>query len=101
MSLVRDERHDRMDKKNDHSRKHGQRDSFIDACAANHCYDFHIFPHPDDSASPDRIVTLRCFAERCVKVKHQLVARQLATRRASLRVRRFAAARRRADSVPF
>jgi hypothetical protein len=44
MSLVRDERHDRMDKENDHSRKHGQRDSFIDACAANHCYDFHIFP---------------------------------------------------------
>jgi hypothetical protein len=59
-----------MDKKSDHSRKHGERDSFIDACAANHCYDFHIFPHPDDSASPDRIVTLRCFAERGVKAKH-------------------------------
>jgi hypothetical protein len=45
MSSIRDERHDRMDKKNDHSRKHGQRHSFIDARAANHCYDFHIFPH--------------------------------------------------------
>ncbi len=44
MSLVRDERHDRMDKKNDHSRKHGQRDSFIDASAAKDCEAFHSFP---------------------------------------------------------
>ena len=44
MSLVRDERHDRMDKKNDHSRKHGQRDSFIDACAGKDCDAFHSFP---------------------------------------------------------
>jgi hypothetical protein len=66
--LVRDERHDRMDKKNDHSRKQGQRHSFIDARAAQHCYEFHMFPHPDDSApSPDRIVTLCCFGERGVK----------------------------------
>jgi hypothetical protein len=57
-----------MDKKNDHSHKQGQRYSFIDARAANHCYDFHIFPHPDDScASPDRNVTLRRFGERGVK----------------------------------
>ena len=66
-SSIRDERYDRMDKKNDHSRKQGQRYSFIDARAANHCYDFHFFPHPDDSASSERIVTLRCFGERGVK----------------------------------
>jgi hypothetical protein len=56
-----------MDKKNDHSRKQGQRHSFVDARAANHCYEFHIFPHPDDSVSPDRIITLGCFGERRVK----------------------------------
>src|SRR5262245_7041691 len=33
-----------MDKKNDHSCKHSQRDSFIEARAANHCYAFHISP---------------------------------------------------------
>jgi hypothetical protein len=35
-----------MDKKNDHSRKYSQRDSFIEARAANHCYGFHIFLIP-------------------------------------------------------
>ena len=45
-SLVRDERHYLMDKKNDHSCKHSQRDSFIEARAANHCYAFHIFLIP-------------------------------------------------------
>ena len=49
-----------MDKKNDHSCKHGQCDSLIDTRAANHCYAFHSFPHPDDSASPD--VLSRCTA---------------------------------------
>ena len=57
---IRDERHDRVDKRNDHSRKQGQRESFIDARATNHCYDFYIFPHPDDSASTDCIS--RCAA---------------------------------------
>ena len=41
-SLVRDERHYLMDKKNDHSCKHS-----IEARAANHWYAFHI-PHPDE-----------------------------------------------------
>ena len=50
-SLVRNERHYLMDKKNDHPCKHSQRDSFIDTRAASHCYAFHSFPHPDDSAS--------------------------------------------------
>jgi hypothetical protein len=60
MSSVRDERHDRMDKKNDHSCKYSQREGFIDTRAANDCYAFHSFPHPDASASPD--VLLRCAA---------------------------------------
>jgi hypothetical protein len=69
LSLVRgDERHDRMDKKNDDSCKHRQRDSFVDGRAANHCNAFHSFPHPDGSASSRRaVVTLRCFGERVVK----------------------------------
>ncbi len=33
-----------MDKKNDHSRKHGQRDSFVDASTAKDCDAFHSFP---------------------------------------------------------
>jgi hypothetical protein len=45
-----------MDKKNDHSCKHSQLDTFIEARAANHCYAFHSFPHPDESASPDVLV---------------------------------------------
>jgi pimeloyl-ACP methyl ester carboxylesterase len=49
-----------MDKKNDHSCKHSQRDSFIDTRAASHCYAFHSFPHPDDSAS--RHTQSRCTA---------------------------------------
>jgi hypothetical protein len=61
MSLVRDERHDRMDKNNDHSCKHSQRDSFIDARAANHCYAFHSFPPPGDNASSD-VLLPRCTA---------------------------------------
>ena len=47
-----------MDKKDDHSCKHSQRDSFIDTRAASHCYAFHSFPHPDDSAS--RYMQPRC-----------------------------------------
>jgi len=65
-SLVRNERHYLMDKKNDHSCKHSQRDSFIDTRAANQCYGFHTFPHPDDSASR-HCFTLHCFGERGVK----------------------------------
>jgi hypothetical protein len=42
-----------MDKKNDHSSKHGQRDTFIDACAANYCRAFHSFRLRVDSASPE------------------------------------------------
>ena len=68
-SLVRDERHYLMDKKNDHSCKHSQRDSFIDTCAARHCYAFHRFPHPDDSAKSPYAVTLNCFGERGVNCK--------------------------------
>ena len=67
MSLVRDERHDRMDKKNDHSRKHGQRDSFIDACAAKDCDAFHSFPPSRRQCESRRAVTLHCFGERGVK----------------------------------
>jgi hypothetical protein len=59
-SLVRNERHYLMDKKNDHPCKHSQRDSFIDTRAASHCYAFHSFPHPDDSAS--RHMQSRCTA---------------------------------------
>jgi hypothetical protein len=66
--LVRNERHYLMDKKNDYACKHGQRDSLIDPRAANHCYAFHSFPHPDESASPGLlVVTLHCFGERAVK----------------------------------
>ena len=65
-SSIRDERHDRMDKKNDHSRKQGQRYSFIDARAANHCYDFHLSPSRRQYESRP-FVTLRCFGERGVK----------------------------------
>src|SRR5262245_15342894 len=43
-SLVRNERHYLLDKKNDHSCKHGQRDSFINTRAASHCYAFHSSP---------------------------------------------------------
>ena len=68
-SLVRDERHYLMDKKNDHSCKHSQRDSFIDTCAARHCYAFHSFPPPDDSAKSPYAVTLNCFGERGVNCK--------------------------------
>ena len=68
-SLVRDERHYLMDKKNDHSCKHSQRDSFIDTCAARYCYAFHSFPHPDDSAKSPYAVTLNCFGERGVNCK--------------------------------
>ncbi len=67
MSLVRDERHDRMDKKNDHSRKHGQRDSFIDACAAKDCDAFHSFHPSRRQCESRRAVTLHCFGERGVK----------------------------------
>jgi hypothetical protein len=49
-----------MDKKDGHSCKHSQRDSFIDTRAASHCYAFHRFPHPDDSAS--RYMQPRCTA---------------------------------------
>jgi hypothetical protein len=42
--LVRNERHYLMDKKNDHSCKHSQRDSFIDARATNYCNAFHSLP---------------------------------------------------------
>ena len=66
MSLVRDERHDRMDKKNDHSRKHGQRNSFIDACAAKDCDAFHSFPPSRQQCESRRAVTLHCFGERGV-----------------------------------
>jgi hypothetical protein len=59
-SLVRNERHYLMDKKSDHPCKHSQRDSFIDTRAASHCYAFHSFPHPDDSAS--RHMQSRCTA---------------------------------------
>ena len=59
-SLVRNERHYLMEEKNDHSCKHSQRDSFIDTRAANHCYAFHSFPHPDDSAR--RHMQSRCTA---------------------------------------
>jgi hypothetical protein len=59
-SLVRNERHYLMDKKNDHPCKHSQRDSFIDTRAASHCYAFHSFPHPDDHAS--RHLRSRCTA---------------------------------------
>jgi hypothetical protein len=59
--LAGDERHDLMDKKNDHSSKHGQRDTFIDACAANYCHAFHSFPLPGDSVR--RAVTQHCFGE--------------------------------------
>ena len=51
IGLVRNEWHYLMDKKNDHSCKHSQRDNFIDTRAASHCYAFHSFPHPDDSSS--------------------------------------------------
>jgi len=71
-SLVRDERHYLVDKKNDHSCKHSQRDSFIDTRAASHCYAFHSFPHPDDSAS--RHVQSRCTAS----VNEALTVNQLA-----------------------
>ena len=43
-SLVRNERHYLMDKKNDHSCKHSQRDSFIVARATNYCNAFHSLP---------------------------------------------------------
>ena len=66
-SLVRNERHDLMDKKNDHPCKHSQRDSFIDTRAASHCYAFHSFPHPDDQCELSLAVTLHCFGERGVK----------------------------------
>jgi hypothetical protein len=57
-----------MDKKNDHSCKHGQRDGLMDTRAANRCYAFHSFPHADESASLDvLVVTLHCFGERAVK----------------------------------
>jgi hypothetical protein len=66
-SLVRNERHYLMDKKNDHPCKHSQRDSFIDTRAASHCYAFHSFPHPDDQCESSLAVTLHCFGERGVK----------------------------------
>ena len=66
-SLVRNERHYLMDKKNDHPCKHSQRDSFIDTRAASHCYAFHSFPHPDDQCESLLAVTLHCFGERGVK----------------------------------
>jgi hypothetical protein len=47
--LAGDERHDLVDKKNDHSSKHGQRDAFVEACAADCSHDFHSFPLPRDS----------------------------------------------------
>ena len=50
-SLVRNERHYLMDKKNDHPCKHSQRDSFIDTRAASHCYAFHSFLIQTISAS--------------------------------------------------
>ena len=58
-SLVRNERHYPMDKKNDHSCKHGQRDSLIDTSAANHCYAFHSFP------SQTKVRVLTCLLSRC------------------------------------
>ena len=64
---VRNERHDRMDKKNDHSRKHGQRDSLIDASAAKDCDAFHSFPPSRRQCESRRAVTLHCFGERGVK----------------------------------
>jgi hypothetical protein len=47
------ERHDYMDEKNDHSCKHRQRHRFVNGRAADRCYAFHSFPHPDNSAVPD------------------------------------------------
>jgi hypothetical protein len=58
---VRDERHDRMDKKNHHSCKHGQRDSFIDARAAKDCDAFHrLSPIRRQCKSPNMLS--RCTA---------------------------------------
>ena len=65
--LVRDERHDLMDKKNDHCSEHGKRDGFIDARTADHCHGFHSFPLPCDGAKSRRAVTLHCFGEWRVK----------------------------------
>ena len=87
MSLVRDERHDRMDKKNDHSRKHGQRDSFMDASAAKDCDAFHSFPPSRRQCESRRAVTLHCFGERGVKgcaAGSVSLATLIAIRRASL-----------------
>jgi hypothetical protein len=53
-----------MNKENDHSCKHSQRNSFIEAGAANHCFAFHIFPIQTNSR---RALTLNCFGERGVK----------------------------------
>jgi hypothetical protein len=63
LALVRDERHDLIDKKNDHSSEHGKRDSFIDARTADHCHGFHSFPLPKSRGA----VTLHCFGEWGVK----------------------------------
>ena len=50
-----DQRHDCLNEKHDETRKHGQRESFINTRAANHrC---HGFPHPESD------VTLDCFGE--------------------------------------
>ena len=56
-----------LDKKNDHSCKHGQREGFIDARAADDCYAFHSFPSSRRQCKSRRAVTLRCFGERGVK----------------------------------
>ena len=58
-SSIRNERHYLMDKKNDHSCKHGQRDSLIDTRAANHCYAFHSFP------IQTKVRVLTCLLSRC------------------------------------
>ena len=50
-SLVCDERHDLLDKQNDQPCEDGERDSFIDACAAEHCY--HELPPPSGNVLPD------------------------------------------------
>jgi len=68
-SLVRDERHYLMDKENDHSCKHSQRDSFIDTRAASHCYAFHSFPPSRRQCESPHAVTLHCFGERGVNCK--------------------------------
>jgi hypothetical protein len=59
MSLVCDERDDRLDKKDDQSCERGQRESLIDTRAADHCY-HEPFPIQGGSARTDLLS--RCAA---------------------------------------